>query len=61
MAFGAGRGPKEKCRATSKRCECGWLGLPHYRVRGETKREDAQVDRCITYDQLRKYTEIAIR
>lgn len=34
-----------------KRCRCGWSGLPHYRLRGETKRQDAQRDRCIAQVQ----------
>ena len=29
--------PKDKVPRNFKRCRCGWSGLPHYRVRGETK------------------------
>ena len=39
--------PRGKVPRNFKRCKCGWSGLPHYRLRGETKREDAQGDRCI--------------
>jgi len=38
-----------------KRCKCGWSGLPHYRLRGESKRQDAQMDRCVTGKQMHAY------
>jgi hypothetical protein len=44
--------PKDKVPRTFKRCKCGWSGLPHYRMKGETKRLDALADRCITAAQL---------
>lgn len=40
--------PKGKVPRHFKRCKCGWSGLPHYRVRGKTKRDDAILDRrCV--------------
>jgi hypothetical protein len=44
--------PKDKVPRDFKRCKCGWSGLPHYREKGKTKRQDAQLDRCLTWDQL---------
>jgi hypothetical protein len=38
--------PKDKVPRNFKRCKCGWSGLPHYRLRGEDKRQDALGDRC---------------
>jgi hypothetical protein len=44
--------PKDKVPRNFKPCKCGWAGLPHYRAKGETKRLDAQRDRCLTAAQL---------
>ena len=44
--------PLGKVPRNFKRCKCRWSGLPHYRLRFVSPREDAQSDRCITKAQL---------
>lgn len=44
--------PQGKVPRNFKLCKCGWSGLPHYRLRFVSPREDAQGDRCITKSQL---------
>jgi hypothetical protein len=44
--------PKDKVPRNFKRCKCGWSGLPHYRLRREIMRVDAQGDRCISQARL---------
>jgi hypothetical protein len=48
--------PKDKVPSNFKLCKCGWSGLPHYRIRGETKRQDALMDRCLTVDEAAQRT-----
>jgi hypothetical protein len=44
--------PKGKVPRNFKRCKCGWSGLPHYRLRADSKRIEALRDRCITQARL---------
>jgi hypothetical protein len=44
--------PQDKVPLNFKRCKCGWSGLPHVRLRADSKRIDALRDRCITPARL---------